>query len=588
MSRYLLIFLSSSLLSIIILYNFKQKHHLKYIPFFLWGIISSMLFLKGDLKTSIGIILSSFLILFMDSKDILWNKKFDKKFLKNTLLWVGIVTILYFTNIKISFLSKPDGSYIYFGKIGSLLFTTLWLLLIVNSIKLTSLLSGLTSAFTFTTSLVFFVIAAAQRQNLTTALILSLTLSAISLSSINYEFKYPHLHIERRLNLLYGFLLGIISITGMLKSPATISIIIPAILLSIPIIDTSYAIVSTFVIGRPKNLILEKIARQFNEKNISPSKIPFIVYSIGLYLAFSTLILYFFPNIFMALFLMAIGISFYGKLISIGGKISSIEKASINSEKLYVLGIPVDKVNLEKAAKKIESFILSQEPHIVITPDSIAILTAKKDKKYREVINHADLVTPDGIGILLASKIYGDPLSERVTGIDLINKLFELGERKGYSFYFLGARKGVAEKAKEKVSKKYPNIKIVGTYHGYISTEEEEKKIKEEIKRKRPNILLVGMGVPKQEIWIYENIKDLNTQVAIGVGGSFDVLSGNIPRAPLWMQKSGIEWTYRLLREPKRIIKIMRIPLFLLFVIFSGLSHRIKILTLSITDKNKI
>ncbi len=571
--KYVLIFLITTLTSVIIIKKVKRKDNPSSIPFLLWFIISLSLLLSGEPKTSLGIILSSFLILFMEGKESFWNGKFDKRFVKNTILWIGIIVILYFTDIKISFLTKPDGTYLYFNKISSLILTTLWILVITNSIKLTSFLPGFTSAFVFTISLTFFVIAAAQKQNLNTALTLSLTLSAFTLPHINYEFKYPHLHIAKRLNLLYGFLLGIISLTGMLKSPATISIVIPAVLLSIPIIDTSYAIVSTFVLGKPKNLISEKIIKTLSAKKISAKKVPILIYALGGYLALSSLILYLYPNIWIAMILMGGGIISYNRIASREAEKISKEKIKENSERFYVGGIPIDRVTLNDAVRKIETFILSGGPHIVVTPDSLAILTAQKDKIYKKILCNADLVTPDGSGLLFASKLFGSPIKERVTGIDLINKLLQIGEKKGYKFYFLGAKTGRADEAKENILKKYPNIDIVGVHHGYIEGKEEEIVI-QDIKRKKPDILLVGMGVPKQERWIYRHMNELGVPVSIGVGGSFDVLSGKIPRAPGWMQKCGIEWVYRTLREPKRIKRIAKIPYFIIWVLYLALLNK--------------
>ena len=573
--KYILILLFSIIASFLVINKAKKGTTLRYVSFIFWSIISITLFINNiNIKTSLAIIISSLLILFMDSSDTFWDRKFDKKFIKNTALWIGIIWILYIGDVRINFITKPDGTYLYFNNVSSLILTTLWLLIIVNSIKLTSLLPGLTSGFTFIVSLIFFVIAAAQRQNLNMALALSLSLSGVSFSSLNYEFKYSSFHIEKNLNLLYGFFLGIISIIGMLKSPATISIVIPATLLSIPIIDTSYALISTFILGTPKKFILKKIANQFLEKDIPKNKIPILIYFIGLYLSVSSLILYIFPKLWIGGLLLANGILFYNKTSTITKKIEDKKKYE-REEKLYILDTYIDKVTLNEAVRKIESFILSGGSHIIVTPDSLAIMRTKKDKEYQKILESADLVTPDGIGILWASKILGNPLKERVTGIDLITKLFELGEKKGFNFYFLGAKEGIAEAAKKNILKKYPKLNIVGVHHGFLDNLLEEK-VKKDIKEKKPDILLVGMGVPKQEKWIYKNIHDLNIPVAIGVGGSFDVLSGKIPRAPQWMQKNGIEWVYRVIKEPYRIKRVAKIPVFIVLILWFSISSSLK------------
>ncbi|PIX34392.1 MAG: glycosyltransferase, partial [Candidatus Infernicultor aquiphilus] len=241
----------------------------------------------------------------------------------------------------------------------------------------------------------------------------------------------------------------------------------------------------------------------------------------------------------------------------------------------------------------------SKKPHFVVTPDTLAILRARKDPEYQAILKSADLVTPDGAGILWATITLNCPLVERVTGIDIIYNVCQLTAKKGYSLYLLGASPGIAKKAAENLIKEYPGIKIVGTHHGYFNSEDsegaiindksngskiddlkvkdikignkidnkEEKEIIKEIEEKRPDILLVGMGVPKQEKWITKNLSRLNVPVCMGVGGSFDVLSGKIPRAPLWMQKHGMEWIYRLIREPKRVLRIIALFYFIWLVI---------------------
>ncbi|MDD3031707.1 MAG: WecB/TagA/CpsF family glycosyltransferase, partial [Atribacterota bacterium] len=184
-------------------------------------------------------------------------------------------------------------------------------------------------------------------------------------------------------------------------------------------------------------------------------------------------------------------------------------------------------------------------------------------------------VTPDGSGLLWATATLENPLIERITGIDLINRICQSSVEKGYRLFLLGAKEDIINKAVVNLEKKYPGINIVGFHHGYFKQEgytgnqyeKNEKDIIREIKEKKPDFLLVGLGVPKQEIWISKYKDLLNVPVCIGIGGSFDVLSGKIPRAPLWMQNHGMEWIYRLIKEPKRIKRVIALPYFMWLII---------------------
>lgn len=233
--------------------------------------------------------------------------------------------------------------------------------------------------------------------------------------------------------------------------------------------------------------------------------------------------------------------------------------------RIYILGSLVDKVNQKEALERIEEFIESREPHHVITANAEIIYTGVENKSLSRTLNKADLVTADGFGVLWASKFLNDPIEERVTGIDLVDAICKHGQEKGWKLYFLGAAPGIAEKAVLKILEIYPESKVVGYENGYF-TEEEEPRIIENIKKAGPDILFVALGAPKQEFWIRKNLKELNVPVCIGVGGSLDVLAGNVTRAPKWMQKHGLEWLYRLYKEPKRWRRMLALPKFVLAV----------------------
>ncbi|HHV71947.1 MAG TPA: WecB/TagA/CpsF family glycosyltransferase [Clostridia bacterium] len=239
------------------------------------------------------------------------------------------------------------------------------------------------------------------------------------------------------------------------------------------------------------------------------------------------------------------------------------------NEKVKILDIPIDILTMEQAIELIDSFIQGGGRKQIVTANAEIIFRAKNDSSLRRIIQQADLVTADGSGVVWAAKRLGRPLPERITGIDLMQNLMKLAVEKDYTVFLLGSKPGIAELAAENLKKAYPGLKLLGVQDGYFSVQE-EKEIVARLKALAPNLLFVGLGSPKQEEWINRYIKELPGTVAMGVGGSFDVLSGQISRAPKWMQKAGLEWLYRLLKEPWRIRRMSALPKFMLKVLQEG------------------
>jgi N-acetylglucosaminyldiphosphoundecaprenol N-acetyl-beta-D-mannosaminyltransferase len=233
---------------------------------------------------------------------------------------------------------------------------------------------------------------------------------------------------------------------------------------------------------------------------------------------------------------------------------------------IHLLGVALSRVTLEEALARIEGFIQTREPHLVVTADSSAIVIASEDEEFRRIINAADLVTPDSTGILWAARRLGYALRERVSGVDLAERLCERGARYGYSLFLYGAAPGVAEAAAVKLCARYPGLRIAGTAHGFLP-EAEQEALLARIEAARPDILLVAMGIPRQEKWIHRHMARLQVPVAMGVGGSFDVFAGNVARAPGWFQRHGLEWAYRLYKNPRKIAKVLTLPRFVLMVL---------------------
>jgi N-acetylglucosaminyldiphosphoundecaprenol N-acetyl-beta-D-mannosaminyltransferase len=194
-------------------------------------------------------------------------------------------------------------------------------------------------------------------------------------------------------------------------------------------------------------------------------------------------------------------------------------------------------------------------------------MRARWDDALQQAYQGADLVTADGTGLVWAARLLGASLPERVAGIDLMEAFCQRAATKGYRLFLLGARPAVARETAQRLKRRFPALQIVGAHHGYFA-QSKEATVLEMIRQARPDLLLVGLGVPRQERWMMR-VKDcLNVPVMIGVGGSFDVLSGRLPRAPRTWQRAGLEWLWRALREPRRFWRLRVIPLFLLKILW--------------------
>ncbi len=212
-----------------------------------------------------------------------------------------------------------------------------------------------------------------------------------------------------------------------------------------------------------------------------------------------------------------------------------------------------------------ESF-MTRNVRLIMTPNAEILYTASRNSDIKNALLKADLRIPDGSGLLWAARFNHAHLPERVTGIDLMYRLLEYAANHKIRVFFLGAHPSVISRAVEEAEKKWPGLIIGGSQHGYFS-HEDEPAIVDQIRQANADMLFVGMGAPRQEEWMVRNCNELNIPVMMGVGGSFDVLSGNLSRAPVWMQKSGLEWLYRLWREPRRIRRIFLLPLFVAAVV---------------------
>jgi len=237
-----------------------------------------------------------------------------------------------------------------------------------------------------------------------------------------------------------------------------------------------------------------------------------------------------------------------------------------------VLGCPITKMDLDGFVSSAEQFISSKAPHYIIMMNVAKLIKMRSDKDLAQSILAADLIGADGVPLVWASRLFGTRLPGRVNGTDLMYRLLERASEKGYRVFFFGAKEEVLQRVLEVVHKQYTGVQIAGSHHGYF-TAGEELAIVNKIRVAEPDILLIAFGTPKKELWVKRYLSATGVPVIHGVGGSFDVMAGVVRRAPFWMQRSGLEWFFRLLQEPRRMWRryLITNTLFVLLVLWEWL-----------------
>lgn len=239
-------------------------------------------------------------------------------------------------------------------------------------------------------------------------------------------------------------------------------------------------------------------------------------------------------------------------------------------DKVKILGVSIDNIDLEEAGAITKNIIENSNKSckMIVAPNTEFIMIAQKDREFFDILKSAELATPDSVGVMIAGKLQKKQFKQRIAGQDYLRKIFEVGEKEGWTFYLLGGRDDIPQKAAENLKKIYTNVKIVGFHEGFFEKDSEEEVIKE-INELKPNVLFVAMGAPNQEKWIFKYKDKLKVDIAAGQGGTFDYEAGQIKRAPRIIQKLGIEWLWRLILQPSRIFRMIVLPIYLIKIIFT-------------------
>jgi len=232
--------------------------------------------------------------------------------------------------------------------------------------------------------------------------------------------------------------------------------------------------------------------------------------------------------------------------------------------RVEILGVGFDNITMDQAVAEGVRLMNAEGAHYVVTPNPEIVEVCREDEEAMEAVTNADLVIADGIGIIYGAKILGTPLKERLPGIEFAQRLMEQMAVNGKTLFLLGAKSGVAEEAARRLQEKYPGLKIAGTHDGYFK---EDKGVVNAIRESGADVVFVCLGAPKQEKWIRKNGDATGAHLLLGLGGCLDIFSGTVQRAPEIYQKLGMEWFHRLIKNPSRAGRMMKLPLFLVHVI---------------------
>jgi N-acetylglucosaminyldiphosphoundecaprenol N-acetyl-beta-D-mannosaminyltransferase len=361
---------------------------------------------------------------------------------------------------------------------------------------------------------------------------------------------------------LLGFLIGAVSIMGMLKNTAFLAAVLPLLLVSVPLFGATYAYVADLRRG-PKRMALTQRREHLHwlllGEGYSPRQIT-VLFTLGAAWCGALAILlvalievsFALKTLILVAFL-ALGI--------VGGFVllRVLPRGTGRPGAIRLLGVRITPVSMDQALAHAREFIAEGSPHMIVTSDATGVIRAQEDPELREIMDHADLVTADGQGVVLAARLLNVPIRERVSGVDMVQRLCEVATEAGRSVFLLGGAEGVGEAAAEKLREAVPGLQIAGVQHGYFAPEEEPAIIRR-IRDAAPAVLFVAFGIPKQEKWIRAHMAELGVPVCIGVGGSFDVISGRLKRAPQWMRTCGLEWLYRVAQEPWRLPRLKALP----------------------------
>lgn len=467
---------------------------------------------------------------------------------------------------RITFVGRPGGEFYYLSSFPTIMvLSTLWMGFFPILFQELDEIPGMGGGLLLVSWVLMVVVTALSSRGPSDAFMMSLCGLALIL-----VFWSRHVNVYRRLGAplaaLWGVLLAGTSMLGASKGVAFATVmVLPLGLFAIPIIETSLSVLSAAFSPKPLGNML--FYRRFVSGGMSHPGAVFAVCSTcalcGVSMAILQMELMNLPSLVLTLVL--VGAGFY----------IALSRCRVRDEEAFVRpslwGVCVDNFSLDYALGRVGGWLSAADgPHLIVTPDALAALRSRSDEAYCRAIRRADLVLPDGTGLVWALRFLGFHVQEQISGVDFMEHLCRQAACYGWPVFFFGGRPGVADEAAKKLKERYPELEVAGCRNGYFKSGESEE-ICEEIRASGARILFVALGVPKQEYWLDEFLESLGSVVGMGVGGSFDVHAGLLKRAPLRWRKRKLEWLYRTIQEPSRWRRVARLPLFVLLVFLKKL-----------------
>ncbi len=413
---------------------------------------------------------------------------------------------------------------------------------------------------------------------------LTASLAGAGLAAFAVSLRVPTLNVGWSATLAMGFVLGICSAMGLLQNTLPAIVALAILTLGLPLLNVTLVQVRARLRGNDVqwSQSRQRLHETLQSRGVAPRKIALLYFAIGLWgCGLAYFVTHWFnrgtSNALVAglytLFLVGVvlggGLAFF----SLARILMRRVPGELVPDSIEAFGVKISPVTMDEALDKIEDFVAQGTPHHVLTSDANAILTSRNDPEYAAIMRRAALTTPDGFGVIWGARLLNLPIYERVTGVDMVTGICERAAKKGYRIYILGSEEGVAATAARNLMARYPGLQVVGTHHGFwrrdgkadgLSADEADARMAEEIAKSRIDVLFVAMGIPMQEKFIAAQLERMKTPVALGVGGSFDVYSGKFNRAPLAVQRLGLEWLYRVWIDPSRWKRMGYVPKFMI------------------------
>ncbi|MDR3332056.1 MAG: WecB/TagA/CpsF family glycosyltransferase [Synergistaceae bacterium] len=462
---------------------------------------------------------------------------------------------------RITFIGQPDGEFMYLSSFTTIIIlSTLWMGFFPILFQELDEIPGMGGGLLLVSWVLMVIVTAISSKGLSDALMMSFCGLALIL-----VFWSRHVNVYRRLGsplaAMWGMLLAGTSMLGASKGVAFATVmVLPLGLFAIPIIETSLSVLSAAFLPKPLGNMI--FYRKLVNRGIDHPSAVFIVSAICGVCGISMAILQMKLMDPLSLFLTVIFLS-AGVHIAIA---STRDSGDGPAERPCLWGVAVDNFSLDYALGRVSGWVSSAcSPQMIVTPDALATLRSRLDKRYADVVRRAGLVLPDGSGLVWALRFLGFTVQERISGVDFMDHICRLAASHGWPVYFFGGKPGIAKRASEKLAEKYPGLIVAGFRNGYFKPVENGE-ICAEIKKSGARLLFVAMGAPKQELWMDENMPHIGGIVGMGVGGSFDVISGALKRAPASWRQMHLEWLYRAIQEPARWRRVARLPVFVMLV----------------------